>query len=161
MAEETKKTEAVEETAKAVKKPAAKAAKKAPVKKAAAKKSEEPEVKEYATRPALIKDFSIIKYVIVTEATQKLEQKNNTMVFAVDKKATKPEIKAAIQAIFRAKVESVNTINVPTKTRRVGKFTGKLPQYKKAFVKFDSSYDLGKITAAVASEERQANDDKK
>jgi large subunit ribosomal protein L23 len=155
MAEETKLAE-VEET-KATKKPAAK---KAAAKKAAAKK-EEVEVKEYETRPALIKDFSIIKYVIVTEETQKLEQKNNTMVFAVDKKASKPEIKAAIQAIFRAKVESVNTINVPVKTRRVGRFEGKLPQYKKAFVKFDSSYDLGKITAAVASEERQANDEEK
>jgi large subunit ribosomal protein L23 len=78
------------------------------------------------------------------------------MVFAVDKKATKDEIKAAVQAIFSAKVKSVNTMNVQPKTRRVGRFAGTLPTYKKAIVRFDSAFDLGKITAAVASEERKA-----
>lgn len=116
-------------------------------------------VAEYNARPAIIKDFEIIKHLIVTEETQKLERENNTLVFAVDKKATKMEIKAAIQALFRAKVASVNTINVSGKKKRVGRYTGKTASYKKAFVKFDSAYDLGKITAAVASEDRQANED--
>lgn len=116
-------------------------------------------VAEYNARPAIIKDFEIIKHLIVTEETQKLERENNTLVFAVDKKATKMEIKAAIQALFRAKVTSVNTINVSGKKKRVGRYTGKTASYKKAFVKFDSAYDLGKITAAVASEDRQANED--
>ena len=81
------------------------------------------------------------------------------MVFAVAKKATKLEIKAAIQAIFNAKVKSVNTRNVLPKTRRVGRYSGKLPAYKRAIVRFDSSFDLGKITAAVANEERAANEE--
>ena len=155
MAEE-KKVETVEEAEKPVKKAAAKKTTKKAEKKA------EPVVEEtveYVTRPAIIKDFSIIKHLIVTEATQKLQNEENAMVFAVDKKATKLEIKAAIQAIFNAKVKSVNTRNVLPKTRRVGRYSGKLPAYKKAVVRFDSSFDLGKITSQVANEERAANED--
>ncbi len=159
MAEEKKLEAEVVETPAEEKKPAKKAAaKKAPAKKASKKaETKAEEVVEYVTRPAIIKDFSIVKYVIVTEETQKLQATDNAMVFAVAKKATKLEIKAAIQAIFNAKVKSVNTRNVLPKTRRVGRYSGKLPAYKRAIVRFDSSFDLGKITAAVANEERAAN----
>ena len=116
------------------------------------KKAVEAEVPAFATRPA------IIKHRIVTEETQRLQAEENALVFAVDKKATKLEIKAAIQAIFSAKVKSVNTRNVQRKIRRIGRYEGFLPQYKKAIVRFDSSFDLGKITAAVANEEQQANE---
>ncbi len=161
MAEEKKlEAEAVETPAEETKPAKKAAAKKAPAKKAAAKKTtKKEEAVEYITRPAIIKDFSIVKYVIVTEETQKLQATDNAMVFAVAKKATKLEIKAAIQAIFNAKVKSVNTRNVLPKTRRVGRYSGKLPAYKRAIVRFDSSFDLGKITAAVANEERAANEE--
>lgn len=122
-----------------------------------AEAAETVEIPEYETRPAIIKDYSVIKHIIVTEETQRLESTDNAMVFAVDKNATKLEIKAAVQAIFRAKVKSVNTMNLMPKTRRVGRFTGKLPAYKKAIVRFDSSFDLGKVASAVAAEDRQAN----
>ena len=122
------------------------------------KKAVEAEVPAFATRPAIVKDYSIIKHRIVTEETQRLQAEENALVFAVDKKATKLEIKAAIQAIFSAKVKSVNTRNIQRKLRRVGRPEGFLPQYKKAIVRFDSSFDLGKITAAVANEEQQANE---
>lgn len=122
------------------------------------KKAVEAEVPAFTTRPAIVKDYSIIKHRIVTEETQRLQAEENALVFAVDKKATKLEIKAAIQAIFSAKVKSVNTRNVQRKIRRVGRYEGFLPQYKKAIVRFDSSFDLGKITAAVANEEQQANE---
>jgi|GEM_PF-1305621 large subunit ribosomal protein L23 len=124
---------------------------------AQAEAKKEPEIKEFVTRPLIEKDFQIIKYEIVTEATQKMRTEDNALVFAVDKHATKPEIKAAIQALFHAKVASVNTIQVRGKNRRVGKFAGKLPDYKKAIVRFDSSFDLGKIEAALASEEMKPN----
>ena len=133
--------------------------------KSKAKKVEEkveetqPEITPYKTRPAILKDFSILKYVIATEETMSLRDKENALVFAVDKKATKLEIKAAVEAIFQAKVKSVNTRNVSGKKRRVGRFVGKLPDYKKAIIRFDSSFDLGKIQNAYANEERQANAD--
>jgi large subunit ribosomal protein L23 len=164
MADEKKVTEVTAAPAeKKEVKTEAKAVKASP-KKAAAKKTavkaedkKEAEVKPYVTRPAIIKDYSILKYIIVTEETQKLQKNENAMVFAVDKKATKTEIKAAVQAIFAAKVKSVNTEQKTGKTKRVGRFTGKLPDYKRAIIRFDSSFDLGKIQAAVATDDRKAN----
>ncbi|MDY2571762.1 MAG: 50S ribosomal protein L23 [Candidatus Enterosoma sp.] len=135
------------------------AAEEAPKKKRASKKAVKEEVKEEApiTRAPIIKDFSILKHIIATEETQRLQTEENAIVFAVAKSATKLEIKAAVQAIFNAKVKSVNTMNVPAKRRRVGRYSGFLPSYKKAIVRFDSSFDLGKIASAVATEEMQAN----
>ncbi len=118
-----------------------------------------PGVEWYSTRPAIVKDYEIIRHVILTEESQRLQDEENAMVFAVDKRANKTEIKAAIQAIFSAKVKSVNIINVRSKKKRVGRYTGSIPGYKKAIVRFDSSFDLGKIQDAVANSERQGYSD--
>lgn len=120
---------------------------------------EEPSVPTYVTRPMVLKDFNILKYIIATEETLTLRDTQNALVFAVDKKATKTEIKAAIEAVFQAKVKSVNTRNVTGKKRRVGRYTGKLADYKKAIVRFDSAFDLGKIQDAYANEERHSTAD--
>jgi large subunit ribosomal protein L23 len=75
----------------------------------------------------------LVRRPIVTEkATLLLEQ--NKYVFEVIPKATKPQIKAAIESLFEVKVTSVNTLNPPRKKRRVGKFVGYKAQYKKAIV---------------------------
>ena len=75
----------------------------------------------------------LIRNVIVTEkATQMMEQ--NKYVFDVVPKATKPQIKAAIESLFNVKVKRVDTQNLPRKTRRVGKFQGHKPCYKRAVV---------------------------
>ncbi|MFB2898672.1 50S ribosomal protein L23 [Aerosakkonemataceae cyanobacterium BLCC-F50] len=75
----------------------------------------------------------IVYRPIVTEkATILMEQ--NKYTFEVVPKATKPEIKAAIENLFDVKVVSVNTILPPRKQRRVGKFVGFKARYKKAIV---------------------------
>ena len=75
----------------------------------------------------------LVRRPIVTEkATVLLEQ--NKYVFEVIPKATKPEIKAAIENLFSVKVLSVNTMNGPRKKRRVGKFVGYKAHYKRAIV---------------------------
>ncbi|MBE9041607.1 50S ribosomal protein L23 [Oscillatoriales cyanobacterium LEGE 11467] len=76
----------------------------------------------------------LIRRPIVTEKATLLME-NNQYTFEVDRKATKPEIKAAIEALFDVKVLKVNTLIQPRKKRRVGRFTGYKPQYKRAFVK--------------------------
>ena len=77
---------------------------------------------------------SIIKYPILTEKTyQQMQQ--NIYTFAVDKKATKIEIKKAVEFIFQVKVDSINTFNVPRKPKRVGRFNGFVAGYKKAIIK--------------------------
>lgn len=75
----------------------------------------------------------LIRRPIVTEkATLLLE--NNQYTFEVAPKATKPEIKAAIEALFDVTVTGVSTANLPRKKRRVGRFEGFRPQYKRAVV---------------------------
>ena len=53
----------------------------------------------------------IIKYPLATEKSIRLMESENKLVFVVDRKATKQEIKAAIETMFKAKVTSVNTLH--------------------------------------------------
>jgi len=75
----------------------------------------------------------IIKYPIITDkATRLLE--NNQYTFVVDRLSDKTIIKSAIEALFNVKVTKVNTSHLPRKQKRIGKYIGWKPQYKKAIV---------------------------
>lgn len=77
----------------------------------------------------------IIKAPIITEKSADLAQNKNTMTFSVDPKANKTQIKIAVEKLFNVKVDSVNTVNVKPKKKRVGRYVGKTNQVKKAIVK--------------------------
>jgi len=77
----------------------------------------------------------IIKAPIITEKSADLAQNKNTITFSVDVNANKTQIKQAIEKIFNVKVESVNTVNVKPKKKRVGRYAGKTNKVKKAIVK--------------------------
>lgn len=77
----------------------------------------------------------IIKAPIITEKSADLAQNANTYTFSVDTNANKTQIKQAVEALFNVKVESVNTINVRPKQKRVGRYVGKTNKVKKAIVK--------------------------
>ena len=75
----------------------------------------------------------LIRRPLVTEkATLLLE--NNQYSFEVASQATKPQIKAAVEELFDVKVVGMSTYNPPKKARRVDKFAGYRPQYKRAVV---------------------------
>lgn len=75
----------------------------------------------------------LLRRPLVTEkATILLEE--NKYVFNVDPRATKGEIKAAVEAVFDVKVVKVNTLNCAPRKKRVGKFMGYKPRNKKAIV---------------------------
>ena len=75
----------------------------------------------------------IIKYPIITDkATRLLE--NNQYSFIVDRYSNKLTIKTAIEFLFKVKVIKVNTCRLPRKKKRIGKYIGWKPQYKKAIV---------------------------
>lgn len=75
----------------------------------------------------------VIKYPIITDkATRLLE--NNQYSFVVDPSSDKITIKAAIEYLFNVRVVKVNTSRLPRKKKRVGKYIGWKPQYKKAIV---------------------------
>ena len=77
----------------------------------------------------------IIFAPVITEKTQLLAQTENKVVFKVDMRANKTQIKQAIEKIFNVKVESVNTLITHPKKRRVGRYTGTSKKTKKAIVK--------------------------
>lgn len=75
----------------------------------------------------------LIRRPIITEkATLALE--NNQYTFEVNPKAKKPDIKAAVEYLFNVKVTGISTMNPPYKKKRVGRFVGRKPHYKKAVV---------------------------
>lgn len=75
----------------------------------------------------------IIKRPVITERTSDL-MSNLTYVFEVDKRSNKTEIKQAIEQIFKVKVTNVNTMIVPAKPKRYGRYSGYTSEWKKAFV---------------------------
>ncbi len=83
----------------------------------------------------------IIKYPILTEKSYQ-QMQENIYTFAVDKKATKFDIKKAVEFIFQVKVEKINTFNVPRKAKRVGRFNGFVAGYKKAIIQLAEGYSI-------------------
>ncbi len=77
----------------------------------------------------------VIKTPIITEKSASLSENGNVITLSVDPKANKTQIKQAVEKIFNVKVESVNTINVKPKTKRVGRYSGLTNRKKKAIVK--------------------------
>ena len=55
--------------------------------------------------------YAIVKHPLATEKAVRLMNTENKLIFIVDKKATKPEIKKAVEELFKVKVLSVNTLN--------------------------------------------------
>ena len=76
----------------------------------------------------------IIKAPVITEKSSNIASNDRKYVFKVDAKANKSQIKDAIEKIFKVKVESVNTVNVHPKKKRVGRYSGRTNKYKKAIV---------------------------
>jgi len=78
--------------------------------------------------------YEIIKRPILTEKTTIQKEEANKITFEVDRRVNKIEIKQAVEKIFKVKVVDVNTMMVRGKVKRVGKFKGKRPDWKKAVV---------------------------
>ena len=78
--------------------------------------------------------YEILRRPVITEKGLAIKENQNTLVFQVEPKATKTEIKQAVQLIFKVKVLSVRTATVG-KERRRGKFAGYRPDWKKAYVR--------------------------
>lgn len=74
-----------------------------------------------------------IKQPLVTLKSSQLFEKNQ-YTFLVNPKLTKPVIKKVIEYLFDVKIIKINTCNLPNKSRRVGKYSGMRPRYKKVIV---------------------------
>ena len=79
--------------------------------------------------------YVTIRGPLITEKTEGVRELEQTLAFRVHPKATKTDIKNAVQAIFKVKVDSVRTANYLGKRKRWGKSEGLRSSWKKAFVK--------------------------
>ncbi|MEB3343580.1 50S ribosomal protein L23 [Okeania sp.] len=86
----------------------------------------------------------IIKNPVITEKATMLMELNQ-YTFDVDPRATKPMIKEVIEQVFEVKVIGINTLNLPRKKRRVGKFMGFKPRYKRAIVTLEDGEPIRKV----------------
>ena len=84
----------------------------------------------------------IIKEPVVTEKATELRSKDNKYVFIVDKRATKAQIKQAVEELFKVKVENVHTAIYRGKLRRMGVYSGYRPDWKKAVVKLQKGQEI-------------------
>lgn len=71
---------------------------------------------------------------VVSEKSTFIADKNAQVIFRVAPNATKPEIKAAVELMFKVQVERVQVANVRGKEKRFGRFIGRRNNWKKAFV---------------------------
>src|ERR671929_1343140 len=82
--------------------------------------------------------WDIIKSPVITEkalvAKEETQDARQLLTFRVDRHATKPEIKSAVETIFQVKVDQVRTINYLGKKARRGRYEGRKPSWKKAYV---------------------------
>lgn len=82
--------------------------------------------------------WDIIKSPVITEkalvAKEETQNDRQLLTFRVDRRATKPEVKSAVETIFQVKVDQVRTVNYEGKMARRGKFQGRKPSWKKAYV---------------------------
>jgi len=79
--------------------------------------------------------YTVIRRAMITEKALRAKEAEGTLVFEVDPKATKTEVKQAVEALFKVKVRAVRTVNQAGKERRRGKFAGYRPDWKKAYVR--------------------------
>lgn len=62
--------------------------------------------------------FDVVKYPLSTEKSIRLMESENKLIFVVDMRATKPDIKKAIESMFKVKIVKVNTLISPTGEKR-------------------------------------------
>ncbi len=79
--------------------------------------------------------YEIIKKPLITEKGTLQKESNNQICLKVDRRANKVEIRRAVEKLFKTQVLEVKTMNVLGKKRRVGRSSGKRPDWKKAIVR--------------------------
>jgi large subunit ribosomal protein L23 len=79
---------------------------------------------------------------IVSEKATSVAEKHNQVLFKVLRDATKPEIKAAVELMFKVEVESVQVANQKGKAKRFGRSIGRRDHVKKAYVSLKEGQEL-------------------
>ena len=87
----------------------------------------------------------LMKVILAPQISEKstfVADKNEQVVFRVASDATKPEIKAAVELLFKVQVDNVQVLNVKGKAKRFGKFMGRRKNWKKAYVSLKPGQEI-------------------
>ena len=104
------------------------------------KKTTDPKKQE--RRFATDRLMTIVLAPVVSEKSTFVADKHRQYVFRVADQATKPEIKAAIELMFKTKVDDVTVLNVRGKERRFGRLSGRRRNWKKAYVRLAEGQEI-------------------
>ncbi len=97
------------------------------------------------TSPSGERMYELLRAPVITEKAT-LASEHNQVVFRVPMDATKREIRAAVESLFKVKVKAVNTIRVKGKVKRFRGRTGKRNDYKKAMVRLAEGQSIDVTT---------------
>ncbi len=86
----------------------------------------------------------------ISEKATYVADKNEQVVFRVVSDATKPEVKAAVELLFKVEVESVQIANVKGKHKRFGRNTGSRKDWKKAYVSLKAGQEINFVDGGAA-----------
>ena len=89
-----------------------------------------------------LKLANILLSPIVSEKSSNAAENDKRFVFKVQKRATKPEIRKAVELMFNVEVETVQVLNMKGKSKRFGRTLGKRSDWKKAYVKLKPGHDI-------------------
>lgn len=92
------------------------------------------------------REYQVLLGPQVSEKSTLIADENNQFVFKVAKDASKPQIKLAVEKLFKVKVRSVQVANVKGKVKRFGQRIGKRSDWKKAVVRLHEGHDIDFIT---------------
>jgi len=86
--------------------------------------------------------MNVVLAPVVSEKSTLVADKHRQYVFRVADDATKPEVKAAVELLFKTKVQSVTVSNVKGKQKRFGRFMGRRRNWKKAYVRLAAGQEI-------------------
>jgi large subunit ribosomal protein L23 len=86
----------------------------------------------------------------ISEKATYVADKNEQVVFRVSSDATKPEVKAAVELLFKVSVESVQIANVKGKQKKFGRFMGSRKNWKKAYVCLKPGQEINFVDGGAA-----------
>jgi large subunit ribosomal protein L23 len=86
----------------------------------------------------------------ISEKATWVAEKNEQVIFRVASDATKPEIKAAVELLFKVEVESVQVATVKGKQKRFGRSMGRRKNWKKAFVSLKPGQEINFVDGGAA-----------
>jgi large subunit ribosomal protein L23 len=86
--------------------------------------------------------LQVILAPVISEKATMLADKREQVIFRVATTATKPEIKAAVELLFKVQVKDVKVANVKGKNKRFGRFNGRRSDWKKAYVCLKPGHEL-------------------